>query len=238
MSGLFRHRFKLLLGASLAVILVMPVVFEMVVAVSPTGGRTLGLAGGALVLLAATLVVSGRRRARAFAYGLLLPSLAFEVGAAYFWHDELLVVHYGVRIVFLAFIILEMLRQLFLPAEISFDTVCASLCIYLLLGLTWENVYAIMEFVAPGSIVTVARTAADVPGRNIGVHAAETFRMRYFSFVTLTSVGYGDIIPGSTLARMCAITEALIGQIYLLVIVSRLVGMHASQTMPGPADKN
>jgi voltage-gated potassium channel len=237
-AGLFRHRFKLLLAVLLVFILGMPVVFEMLAEMSPAGGQPLAWGGGALVLLAATLVVSGKQRIRLVAYGLVIPSLAIEVGAVFVWPDELLVVHFLVRIVFLGFIIVEMLRQLFAQEEISFDTVCSSLCIYLLLGLTWENVYAIMEIVAPGSLITVTRTPADVAGPNIAVASAGLFRMRYFSFATLTSVGYGDIVPGSTLARMCAITEALVAQIYLVVMVSRLVGMHVSQTMPAPTSPN
>ena len=48
----------------------------------------------------------------------------------------------------------------------------------------------------------------------------------YFSFTTLTTLGYGDVAPRSDVARMLAILEALIGQIYLVVIVARLVGSY------------
>jgi Ion channel len=233
MSSLYRHRFKLFLCAMLAIILVMPVVFEILADVSPGHGRPVAWGGGAFVMLVATLVVGGHRHARFAAYGLLIPSLIIELAAVFYWPDELLVIHFLVRIIFLSFIITEMLRQLFAPDQVSFDTVCASLCIYLLLGLTWENVYAIMEIARPGSILTVTRTAGEAPVGNLAIPWDDLFRMRYFSFATLTSVGYGDVVPGTTVARMCAITEALLGQIYLLVMVSRLVGMHISQAMPG-----
>jgi hypothetical protein len=59
--------------------------------------------------------------------------------------------------------------------------------------------------------------------------------MLYFSFTTLTSVGYGDVVPRTNIARMLAVTEALVGQCYLLVMVSRLVGLHVAQALPaGP----
>jgi voltage-gated potassium channel Kch len=51
-------------------------------------------------------------------------------------------------------------------------------------------------------------------------------QMRYFSFTTLTTVGYGDIIPHSAAARTLASLEAVTGQIYLTVLVARLVGLH------------
>lgn len=64
------------------------------------------------------------------------------------------------------------------------------------------------------------------------------FGLRYFSFVTLTSAGYGDIEPGSIPARKFAVAEALVGQISLLVLVSRFVGLNISQAMPPRDDKD
>jgi voltage-gated potassium channel Kch len=53
----------------------------------------------------------------------------------------------------------------------------------------------------------------------------------YYSYVTLTTLGYGDIIPISTSARSLALLEAMMGQLYLAVLVARLVGLHISQSM-------
>ncbi len=48
----------------------------------------------------------------------------------------------------------------------------------------------------------------------------------YYSFVTMTTLGYGDIVPASPVARMCAVLQAVLGQLYLAVLVARLVGLH------------
>jgi len=236
MASLYRHRFKLLLGTLLALILAMPVLFEALAETAPKIGLALAMGAEVSAMLAAALVISGRRGARWFAYGLLAPSLVVEAGAVFLWPNELLFLHFALRIAFVSFVIGAILREIFVPAPITFDTVCASLCVYLLIGIVWENVYAILETATHGSVVTVTRTGAEAPKPELDTDVARIFRMRYFSFATLTSVGYGDIIPGTKLARMCAITEALVGQIYLLVMVSRLVGLHVSQTMPTPAD--
>jgi voltage-gated potassium channel Kch len=53
--------------------------------------------------------------------------------------------------------------------------------------------------------------------------------LTYFSFVTLTTLGYGDITPASDLARLLAMMEAMLGQLFLVIIVARLVGIHATQ---------
>jgi len=240
MTGLYRHRFKLLLATLFAIILVTPVVFEALAETAPTTWRGIAMVATVCFLLTATLVTSGTRGARFLAYVLVPPSILVEAAALFFFPGELLLIHLGLRIVYVVFIIGAMLRDLFAPGQITFDTVCSSLCVYLLLGILWENIYAFMETVVPGSIITVQRTQVDALTPELGAEVMRIFRMRYFSFATLTSVGYGDVIPGTVMARMCAITEALLGQVYLLVMVSRLVGLHVSQTMPGspPSDKS
>ena len=54
----------------------------------------------------------------------------------------------------------------------------------------------------------------------------------YYSFVTLSTLGYGDIVPKVSAARMLAAVEAITGQLYLAVLVARLVGLHISQSTP------
>jgi voltage-gated potassium channel Kch len=71
----------------------------------------------------------------------------------------------------------------------------------------------------PGSFVALSET-----GKND--YVARVMRLRYFSFMTLTTVGYGDIIPRSPAARTMAMLEAVMGQIYLMVLVARLVGLY------------
>jgi hypothetical protein len=232
-SGLFRHRFKVLLGALMTLLLVMPVVLEL--PGNATTGKIVLTGGSAFVMLAAAAVVGGGRTARLFAAGLLVPSLLLEIAAAFFWPADLLPCHFAVRTALVGFIVVALLRQIFLANEISFDMVCASLCVYLLLGAIWENVYALLDIAVPGSIVTVTRTQAETLKPAIDSDAVRSLRMRYFSLATLTSVGYGDVIPGTTVVRMCAVTEALMGQIYLLVMVSRLVGLQVSQTLSASA---
>ena len=67
-------------------------------------------------------------------------------------------------------------------------------------------------------------------------YVARYMEMRYFSFMTLTTVGYGDIVPHSSATRTLAALEAVVGQIYLTVLIARLVGLHivhADKTSPG-----
>src|SRR5436305_10933525 len=89
----------------------------------------------------------------------------------------------------------------------------------MLLGYGWTFVYSILLELQPQSFVATSEVARnDYVGRIL--------QLRYFSFMTLTTVGYGDIVPHSQAARTMAILEAVMGQFYLMVLIGRLVGLH------------
>ena len=103
--------------------------------------------------------------------------------------------------------ILHRLRQ---QPQIDFMTVAGALCIYLLAGLFFTLLYWSMGEIAhsPFFVQTQAANAVDYV---------------YFSFVTMTTVGYGDLTASHDGGRMCAILEALFGQLYLVSVVAMLV---------------
>ena len=85
----------------------------------------------------------------------------------------------------------------------------------MLLGLAWVSIYQLVEVFYPGSFVGGSIDGAD---RNLIVS-----ELLYFSFVTLTTLGYGDINPVTPVARSVAVLEAVAGVLSLAIIVSRLV---------------
>ncbi len=89
----------------------------------------------------------------------------------------------------------------------------------MLIGYGWAFVYALLDEVFPGSFAALTEA-----GRND--YTQRVMQFRYFSFMTLTTVGYGDVLPRSDAARTLAALEAVMGQIYLTVLVARLVGLH------------
>ena len=133
---------------------------------------------------------------------------------------------------FQVFVVVVLLGYLFRAGFVTLDIVSASLCVYLALGVFWENVYSILETLRPGSIVVVDAAQARTGGPESDL--SRTMEMLYFSFATLTSLGYGDIVPKTSSARMFAVAEALTGQLYLVVMVSRLVSMYGTQAFALP----
>src|SRR5204863_7015600 len=101
----------------------------------------------------------------------------------------------------------------------SADSIYGAFCGYLLVGLIFGHLYRCLEALSPGSFHGNADFMAHVQDERY-TH----FLLVYFSFVTLTTVGYGDITPASEATRGLAVVEAVIGQFYLAVLIGELIG--------------
>jgi hypothetical protein len=126
-------------------------------------------------------------------------------------------------VVLIAFFSISILDYVLRGGRITVDRIFAAVCVYLLIGYAWTFGYALVETVEPGSFRATAQAGSAI---ELGNYVSQVLEMRYFSFVTLTTVGYGDIAPVSSAARTLAALEAITGQIYLTVLVARLVGLH------------
>jgi hypothetical protein len=118
---------------------------------------------------------------------------------------------------FMTIIIAAILHHIFLQQDVSADLIAGAIVAYLLMALMWALLYGVLEAAHPGSFNLPAGTLQDQPTL-----------FRYFSLVTITTVGYGDITPATPAARAFANLEAVVGQLYLVILVSWLVGMYVS----------
>jgi voltage-gated potassium channel Kch len=97
---------------------------------------------------------------------------------------------------------------------ITAASIQAAVAIYLLFGMMWANAYLMAMQLDPHSFQSA-----------VGLSSSSVSEWYYYSYVTLTTLGYGDIIPISRIARALAVGEALTGQLYLAVLIARLIGM-------------
>jgi hypothetical protein len=97
-------------------------------------------------------------------------------------------------------------------------------CGYLLLGIIWSLLYSAVETVSPGSFAVPVRGESAVVNQPL-----DRGILGYYSFITLATVGYGDVTPTTTLARTLAWMEAITGQLYLAILVAGLVGFKVTQ---------
>jgi hypothetical protein len=130
--------------------------------------------------------------------------------------------------VFFAYAIWAILIFTLASRRVTFNTVCASLCIYMLLGLVWALAYSVVDLLIPGAFTWTLAGRSPTPRMRVGKGDTAVL---YFSFATLTTLGYGDIVPTSPICRMLATVEAITGQLYLAVLVARLVGLHIAESI-------
>jgi voltage-gated potassium channel Kch len=99
------------------------------------------------------------------------------------------------------------------------DLVYGSISVYLLIGVAWAYVYSALESTSPGSFHYAQQTSS------LDTSPVPLSLVVYYSYVTLATLGYGDITPVTTPAQSLAVLEAITGQFYLTILVARLVGI-------------
>jgi len=124
-------------------------------------------------------------------------------------------------ILFFAFTAIVILRFVLEAKEVTGDVLFGAASIYMLIGGLWFMIYLVIENLQPGSFMYAALGPDQV---------VEWTEFLYYSFATLTTLGYGDIVPVSLLAKHFAAAQAIVGVMYLAIIISRLVGLFIAQS--------
>ena len=122
---------------------------------------------------------------------------------------------------YFAILAIVVLFRVIAHQRITSETVIGAVCGYLLIGYVFAFAYLVVVFFDPNAILVNGNPIGVEKVTEIGEHMAELF---YFSFISLSTVGYGDIVPVCPFARILAIVEILSGQLYLVAFVARLVG--------------
>jgi voltage-gated potassium channel len=182
-----------------------------------------------LVVLIVFFIIFQRRLDRVVSMVIGLPVLAGG------WAPHILpdrfetafgVVHHSFLVAFLGFAVAVILRGIFERKEVRADDVIGTICGYLLAGIVWGNLYLLVELVFPGSFSVRQDIAEQLASR----HVRQSLFADY-SFVTLTSLGSGNITPTSSPATSLTWLEAMFGQFYIAVIVAQLVGLRLAQAL-------
>jgi hypothetical protein len=173
----------------------------------------------ATVLVAGSYALSERKHLFAIAIVLSVISIVASWYLINFPSHWAVVVSHTSVVVLIAFFSITILGYVLRGGRITLDKIFAAICVYLLIGYAWTFAYSLLEELVPGSLSVLS-------GAGQSDFVSRVMQLRYFSFMTLTTVGYGDVLPRSQAARTMAIFEAVMGQIYLAVLVARLVGLH------------
>jgi hypothetical protein len=134
----------------------------------------------------------------------------------------------------LIYVIATILRAIFASREVTVETLLAALCVFLLMGLLGAFAFTLIDLTLPGSFQ--ALHGPGVVWADERSRATEFMRLFVFSYATLSGSNYAEVAPATGFARNAASLEAMTGQIYLAVVVARLVGLHVTPPPRGTAD--
>lgn len=173
-----------------------------------------------LVMISAVMTVAGRRRTLIIALVLVTPALTGK-WINHFRPDLLPpTVFIFSAILFYGFVVAHLLRFIVRAPRVDANVLCAGVAGFLLLGLLWTPAYLLVARLDPAAFT--------LPSNGTARATLDGFDAFYFSFITLSTIGYGDITPASKFARMLAVTEGITGLFYMAVLISRLVSIHSS----------
>jgi len=194
-----------------------------------TPGRFLGRAfqmSAALFLslaLLAGILALQQRVVRRLGILLVAGTIAFRAAAVFGDAPWLIVGDTFFTLLSLAALILIVFRQVSQEGPVSGHRVRGAIALYLLIAILFAFLYGLTEAISPG--------AFNIPGEHAGVARGETFY--YFSIVTLTTVGFGDITAVHPFVRSLVMLEALIGQLYPAILIARLVTLQLETRRSG-----
>lgn len=178
------------------------------------------------VLLVGVYSMSGRRSV-IFALVLALPAIVGNWLEAVIEFERSVQFAYALSALFLGYVASVVLIAVLRERRVTTDTVLGGICVYFLIGIIWTLLYALVIEFDPGAILIQGQPIREA------IEQGST-SLLYFSFVTLTTLGYGDVAPNSDVARMLAAGEAVVGQLFIAVLIARLVGMHVSTALRAP----
>jgi hypothetical protein len=220
------RQFTLLLAGLFLFFMMAPLSWLIKIYLDSEIGTALIISVLSLDILLAALIASDHRRDRAIAFLLAGPSVAAYAACLIAGNNLLWGVAHALGILFLGHSIIIVGKFVFTETRVTWNTVSAALCIYLLFGIAYGLFYCLLFVLDPDSFAF----------SNLE-QAPEIFDSRslingiYYSLITMTTLGYGDIVPTTPATRMAAGVQALLGQLYVAVLVARLVAMQVADSM-------
>jgi hypothetical protein len=207
-TWLTQRRFFVLLIS----LLLLPLVSPLLSGLGLVGTRILSNIFFSVMLFSSVYAISDNKRL--ITIGLTLGIPAF--GARWVVHflgssPGVMVAIHIVVVLFLLIVTGTMLSHVLKDEVVTGEKVSAAICVYLFIGLIWAYLFSLTHYLQPGSF---------------HIEDPDLSHFIYYSFITLSTLGYGDITPLSPPARALSYVEAITGQLYLTVLVARLVGLH------------
>jgi voltage-gated potassium channel len=223
--GLEHHnwpgRFTVLLATILLLLVSQPILVGHALA---QGVATVTIS---LVLLTALYAFRSARVYFIVALVLVIPSLGCRLAMLFTWNPTIELAGAASSCLFLAVTVIALVTRLFIVRSVTLDTINAGICAYLLTAVVFAYGFEVVELQHPGSFSTALFQRS---GGNVEP-LASLHNFIYYSFVCLTTTGFGDIAPLSGGARGLSVMESVFGQLYVAILIARLVSLEVAQSM-------
>lgn len=141
-------------------------------------------------------------------------------------HGGLVISAAALSVAWLSYALVIIVPALFRQRDVTLNTIYGAIVVYLLIAVAFTFLFGLIEFRSPGAFSGMPEGEAGRPG-------AVSNALLYFSLTSLTTMGYGDIVPVHGLARSCSVLEGAMGQLYLAITIARLVGLHIATERSG-----
>jgi len=182
-----------------------------------------------LPFLACIFIVSNRRKHFYTVMVIVSMVILTELISQFSFIKSVFLVHHFLSITLYSYISLLIITDVLIKRKkVTVDVIAGILSVYILIGLLFADVYSVIQLLDDSAFTGVKFIESDPLKWAVG--------FVYFSFVTLTTLGYGDISPNTIEAGSFVYFEAIVGQIFLTVLVARLVGIHAAQSLNNSAN--
>ncbi|NQU13392.1 MAG: hypothetical protein HQ561_04555 [Desulfobacteraceae bacterium] len=217
----FKNRFRYLFVSLLAMLVIGPFVegfayLQILFSVFLTA-----------IFISAIYAISQERRHTLIASFLALPALGFTWATYFTQSIAFSLVSSFLGAVFFIFIAINILAFISQQGHVTTDMIIGAAVVYLLIAMTWLTAYEIIETLHPGSFAMPEGQLQD-----------SRYLFLYYSLVTITTLGYGDVTPLTSVASSFSALEAVVGQLYLVITVAWLVGVHVSQSKNRKSPEN
>ena len=190
-----------------------------------SGWRLLSIAFEVSLIVAIWSLVRDRTW---FIAGVVLVCIGAVAIVAQFFFSTMWLVYFNLVVIFSFYLMTTVIAfmEMARPSLIDLNKIIGSICVYLLVGINWAFLYYFADVMQPDSFKGLAVTNIEM----------RLFELTYYSYVTLSTLGYGDITPVQPIVQTLAFLEALFGQFYIAILVAILVGTHISHHRRFPPD--
>ena len=176
----------------------------------------------AIIIVVTIYAVGGKRKFTIAALILGVPVVVARAVSITVPAKEAEIISLFLAIVFIGYVTWIIMSAVVRPGQVTPDKIYGAICVYLLLGMLWAAFYGILEITQPGSFWFPEHDSPQTLVEQRDYRALE-HELSFYSYVTLTTLGYGDITPVTHRARQLSWLEALFGQLFIAITIARLV---------------